>query len=76
MPVCHSCLQLLSQSAQCVGRRRILGLLPREQRWRARLVCRAMRAAVHGMPDLAFWLALTAGPLSGSLRLVAPNHPS
>ena len=47
------------------GMRRILSLLPREERWRTRLVCRAMRAAVHGMPDLAFWLALTAGPLSG-----------
>ena len=48
------------------GTRRILGLLPREESWRARSVCRAMRAAVHGMPDLAFWLALTAGPLSGA----------
>ena len=47
------------------GIRRILSLLPREERWRARSVCRAMRAAVHGMPGLAFWLALTAGPLSG-----------
>ena len=45
--------------------RRVLGLLPREERWRARSVCRAMRTAVHGMPELAFWLALTAGPLSG-----------
>ncbi len=46
---------------------RILGRLPRDERWRARSVCRAMRSAVHGMPDLAFWLALTAGPLSGAL---------
>ena len=55
--------------------RRILALLPREERWRARLVCRGLRTAVHGMQDLAFWLALTAGPLSGPcLRDLFRSH--